>query len=132
MKGPTKASVIVDETVQVDLRIVEPRSFGTVIQYFTGSKEHNVKLRQVALSKGYSLSEYSLTRVGNGEELFFDREEDLYEHLGMEWVPPEIREDQGEVEAALARKLPRLVEVSDILSSGVSASTLAEYNRGAR
>ena len=114
MKGPTKASVIVDETVQVDLRIVEPRSFGTVIQYFTGSKEHNVKLRQVALSKGYSLSEYSLTRVGNGEELFFDREEDLYEHLGMEWVPPEIREDQGEVEAALARKLPRLVEVSDI------------------
>lgn len=114
MKGPTKGSVIVDETIQVDLRIVDHRSFGTVIQYFTGSKEHNVKLRQVALSKGYSLSEYSLTRVGSGEELFFDREEDLYSHLGMEWVPPEIREDQGEVEAALARKLPRLIEVSDI------------------
>ncbi len=114
MRGPTKASVIVDETVQVDLRIVEPRSFGTVIQYFTGSKEHNVKLRQVALSKGYSLSEYSLTRVANGTELFFDREEDLYRHLGMEWVPPEIREDGGEVEAALAGRLPKLVEVSDI------------------
>jgi DNA polymerase (family 10) len=114
MKGPTKASVIVDETIQVDLRIVDHRSFGTVIQYFTGSKEHNVKLRQVALSKGYSLSEYSLTRVANGEELFFDREEDLYNHLGMQWVPPEIREDQGEVEAALEKKLPRLVEVSDI------------------
>ncbi|HII05784.1 MAG TPA: DNA polymerase III, partial [Methanotrichaceae archaeon] len=114
MKGPTKASVIVDETIQVDLRIVDHRSFGTVIQYFTGSKDHNVKLRHVALSKGYSLSEYSLTRVANGEELFFDREEDLYNHLGMQWIPPEIREDQGEVEAALARKLPRLVEVSDI------------------
>jgi DNA polymerase (family 10) len=114
MKGPTKASVIVDETVQVDFRIVEPRSFGTVIQYFTGSKEHNVRLRQVALSKGYSLSEYSLTRVANGEEVFFDREEDLYKHLGMEWVPPEIREDEGEVEAALAGRLPKLVEVSDI------------------
>ena len=114
MKGPTKASVIVDETVQVDLRIVDHRSFGTVIQYFTGSKEHNVKLRHVALSKGYSLSEYSLTRVADGEEIFFDREEDLYGHLGMEWIPPEIREDQGEVEAALARRLPRLVEVSDI------------------
>ncbi|MCP1391800.1 MAG: DNA polymerase/3'-5' exonuclease PolX [Methanothrix sp.] len=114
MKGPTKASVIVDETVQVDLRIVEPRSFGTVVQYFTGSKEHNVRLRQVALSKGYSLSEYSLTRVANGEELFFDREEDLYHHLGMDWIPPEIREDQGEVEAALAGRLPRLIEVSDI------------------
>jgi DNA polymerase (family 10) len=114
MKGPTKASVIVDETVQVDLRIVDHRSFGTVIQYFTGSKEHNVKLRQVALSKGYSLSEYSLTRVADGEELFFDREEDLYRHLGMEWIPPEIREDRGEVETALSGRLPRLVEVSDI------------------
>ena len=114
MKGATKASVIVDETVQVDLRIVDHRSFGTVIQYFTGSKEHNVKLRSVALSKGYSLSEYSLTRVADGEELFFDREEDLYRHLGMEWIPPEIREDRGEVEAALSGRLPRLVEVSDI------------------
>jgi DNA polymerase (family 10) len=114
MKGPTKASVIVDETVQVDLRIVDHRSFGTVIQYFTGSKEHNVKLRSVALSKGYSLSEYSLTRLADGTDLFFDREEDLYRHLGMEWIPPEIREDGGEVEAALSRKLPRLVEVSDI------------------
>jgi len=113
-KGPTKASVIVEETVQVDLRIVDPRSFGTVIQYFTGSKEHNVKLRQVALSKGYSLSEYSLSRVATGDELFFDREEDLYRHLGMDWIPPEIREDQGEVEAALAGRLPRLVEVSEI------------------
>ena len=114
VKGPTKASVIVKETVQVDLRIVEPRSFGTVIQYFTGSKEHNVRLRQVALSRGYSLSEYSLSRVATGEELFFDREEDLYHHLGMDWIPPEIREDQGEVEAALAGRLPKLVEVSEI------------------
>ena len=77
-KGPTKASVIVQETIQVDLRIVEHRSFGTVLQYFTGSKEHNVRLRQLALNRGYSLSEYSLTRLSDSQDLFFDREEDVY------------------------------------------------------
>jgi DNA polymerase (family 10) len=113
-KGPTKASVIVRETIQVDLRIVDHRSYGTLLQYLTGSKDHNVKLRQVAIDKGYSLSEYSLKRMADGQDLFFRREEDLYAALGMEYIPPELREDTGEVEAALARTLPRIIELQDI------------------
>jgi DNA polymerase (family X) len=113
-KGPTKASIIVQETIQVDLRIVEHRSYGTVLQYFTGSKEHNVRLRQVAIDKGYSLSEYSLKRIKDGVDLFFDREEDVYGSLGMQYIPPELREDTGEIEAAIRGNLPRLIELSDL------------------
>lgn len=113
-KGPTKASVIVKDTIQVDLRIVEHHSFGTVLQYFTGSKEHNVRLRQLALNRGYSLSEYSLTRLSDGRDLFFDREEEVYSALGLPYIPPEMREDRGEIEAALQGRLPRLVEQKDI------------------
>ncbi len=113
-KGPTKASVIMNETIQVDLRIVEHRSYGTVLQYFTGSKEHNVSMRQLALDRGYSLSEYSLTRLANGQDLFFDQEEEVYQALGLQYIPPELREDRGEIEAALGGRLPRLVEAKDI------------------
>ncbi len=113
-KGPTKASVIVDETVQVDLRIVEHRSYGTVLQYFTGSKEHNVHLRQVALERGSSLSEYSLKRQSDGTDLFFDSEEGVYAAMGMKYIPPELREDSGEIEAALQDRLPELVSLGDI------------------
>ncbi len=113
-KGPTKASVIMNDTIQVDLRIVEHRSYGTVLQYFTGSKEHNVSMRQLALNRGYSLSEYSLTRLANGQDLFFDQEEEVYQALGLQYIPPELREDRGEIEAALGGKLPRLVEAKDI------------------
>jgi DNA polymerase (family 10) len=113
-QGPTKASVVVRDTIQVDLRIVEHRSYGTVLQYFTGSKEHNVKLRQIAIDQGYSLSEYSLKKMADGTDLFFDSEEDIYARLGMQYIPPEMREDTGEIEAALAGKLPRLLELSDI------------------
>jgi DNA polymerase (family 10) len=114
VKGPTKASVIVKDTIQVDLRIVEHRSYGTVLQYFTGSKEHNVRLRQLALDRGYSLSEYSLTRLSDGRDLFFDREEEVYSALGLPYIPPEMREDRGEIEAAMQSKLPRLVELKDV------------------
>jgi len=114
VSGPTKASVIVSNTIQVDLRIVEHRSFGTVLQYFTGSKEHNVKMRQIALSRGYSLSEYSLTRLSDGSDLFFDREEDVYGALGLPFIPPELREDLGEIEAAMQGRLPCLLEEKDI------------------
>ena len=113
-KGPTKASIIVKETIQVDLRIVEHRSYGTVLQYFTGSKDHNVKLRQIALGQGYSLSEYSLKRIRDGVDLFFDREEDIYKTLRMQYIPPEMREDTGEIEAAMEGRLPNLIELSDI------------------
>ncbi|NPV61117.1 MAG: DNA polymerase/3'-5' exonuclease PolX [Methanotrichaceae archaeon] len=113
-KGPTKGSVIVKETVQVDLRIVEPRSYGTALQYFTGSKDHNVHLRQVALDRGYSLSEYSLKRLSDGRDLFFDKEDDVYAFLGLPAIPPELREDRGEIEAAAAGRLPQLVDLKDI------------------
>ncbi len=113
-RGPTKASVIVQDTIQVDLRIVEHQSFGTVLQYFTGSKEHNVRLRQIALIRGYSLSEYSLTRLSDGRDLFFDREEDVYAALGLSYIPPEMREDLGEIEAAMKGMLPDLLELKDI------------------
>lgn len=113
-QGPTKASVIVNETIQVDLRIVDHRSYGTVLQYFTGSKEHNVRLRGLALSRGYSLSEYSLKRTTSGEEQYYDREEDVYRTIGLPFIPPELREDQGEIEAALAGRLPDLIDLADI------------------
>lgn len=113
-KGPTKGSVIVKETIQVDLRIVEHRSFGTALQYFTGSKDHNVRLRQVALDRGYSLSEYSLKRLIDGQDLFFSSEGDVYETLGMKYIEPEMREDRGEIQAALQGRLPELVTLKDI------------------
>jgi DNA polymerase (family X) len=113
-QGPTKASVIVKETIQVDLRIVEHQSFGTVLQYFTGSKEHNVRLRQLALNGGYSLSEYSLTRLKDSRDLFFDKEEEVYAALGLPYIAPEMREDRGEIEAALRGTLPRLLEQKDM------------------
>jgi DNA polymerase (family X) len=113
-KGPTKASVIVSETIQVDLRIVEHRSYGTVLQYFTGSKDHNVRIRQLALERGYSLSEYSLKRLSDAQDLFFDREEDVYSTLGLQYVAPELREDRGEIEAAQKGALPHLASLTDI------------------
>ena len=113
-KGPTKASVIVQETIQVDLRIVEHRSYGTVLQYFTGSKDHNVRMRQLALGLGYSLNEYSLTRLADNQDLFYEKEEDVYAALGLQYIPPEMREDNGEIEAARSGRLPSIVELKDL------------------
>jgi DNA polymerase (family 10) len=113
-KGPTKASVIVQETIQVDLRIVEHRSYGTVLQYFTGSKDHNVRMRQLALGRGYSLSEYSLTQLSDSQDLFYETEEDVYAALGLQYIPPEMREDNGEIEAALQGRLPSIIELKDL------------------
>jgi len=113
-KGPTKASVIVQETIQVDLRIVEHKSYGTVLQYFTGSKDHNVRMRQLALGRGYSLNEYSLTRLADSQDLFYETEEEVYAALGLQYIPPEMREDNGEIKAALQGRLPRIVELKDL------------------
>jgi DNA polymerase (family 10) len=85
-----------------------------VLQYFTGSKEHNVRLRQLALNRGYSLSEYSLTRLKDSRDLFFDREEEVYAALGLHYIEPEMREDRGEIEAALRGTLPTLLEQKDV------------------
>lgn len=114
LKGSTKTSVKVKNGMQVDLRVVEPACWGTALQYFTGSQEHNVKMRELSLKKGFSLSEYALSPVKEGQDLFFDNEFDLYRYLGLQWIPPELRENWGEVEMAKKNRIPELVSVSDI------------------
>ncbi len=113
-KGSTKATVVTKEAIQVDLRIMESRSFGTSLQYFTGSKEHNIKLRDLARQKGLKLSEYDLEEVSTGKKLYCETDDEVYRTLGLLPIPPEMREDTGEIEAALLGKLPGLVELSDI------------------
>ncbi len=113
-RGDTKSSILTHEGIQVDLRVVEEKSFGAALQYFTGSKAHNVKLREIALKKGFKVNEYGIFRTDNGDRIGGEKEEEIYETLGMEWIPPELREDQGEIERALEKALPTLVELSDI------------------
>src|SRR5256885_6366005 len=116
-RGDTKCSVIVDRGLQIDLRVVPPRSFGAALLYFTGSKQHNVRLRGLALRRKMLLNEYGLYRVGaeeRGQEIASATEEEVYAALEMDWIPPELREDRGEVDAAREHRLPTLVRVSDI------------------
>lgn len=113
-KGLTKATIITREAIQVDLRIVDSRSFGTSMQYFTGSKEHNIKLRVLAKQKGFKLSEYELEEISTGRKLYFESDDEVYEKLGLIPIPPEIREDSGEIEADLSGRLPDLVRIEDI------------------
>jgi|YelNatPaOPRAMG01_1025707.scaffolds.fasta_scaffold00123_59 DNA polymerase (family 10) len=112
--GDTKGSVIVQGGVQVDLRAVPSDSYGSALQYFTGSKAHNVHLRDIAKRRGLKISEYGIFDVARDEKLGGRDEEEIYRVLGMEWIPPELREDRGEIEAALEKKLPRLVDLSDL------------------
>lgn len=114
-KGPNKASVKFGlEGLQVDLRALPQESYGAGLQYFTGSKDHNVALRSRALKLGYTLNEYALARVDTKEPVAGLTEEEIYEKLGLAWIPPELRENQGEIEAAETGKLPHLVELKDI------------------
>jgi len=113
-KGDTKSSIVTHEGIQVDVRVVEEECFGAALQYFTGSKAHNIKLREIALKKGFKVNEYGIFRLDTNERVGGEREEDIYEILGMEWIPPELREDQGEIECALEKKLPVLVDMKDI------------------
>ena len=113
-KGPTKATVVSHDGLRFDLRVVPPESYGNLLQHFTGSKNHNVALREDAVRKGYSVSEYSVTEVETGEEHSFATEEEVYRFLGYDWIPPELREDGGELAAARKGELPALVELKDI------------------
>jgi len=113
LSGLTKTSVRTHEGVQVDLRVVPPARWGTALQYFTGSQAHNIRLRGLALERGLSLSEYALKRE-DGTEVLCATEEEVYGALGLPLIPPELREDRGEVEAALADGLPDLVELPDL------------------
>ncbi len=110
--GDTKGSVRVEEGVQVDLRVVREDEFGAALQYFTGSKEHNIHLREIAKKKGLKISEYGIFK--GDKKIGGQMEEDIYKTLGMDWVPPELRENRGEIEASLEGKLPKLIELSDI------------------
>ncbi len=111
-KGITKSSIRMSSGIQIDLRIVEESSFGSALQYFTGSKEHNIALRKIAIKRGWKLNEYGLFE---GEKKIAGREEEeIYEKLGMQWIPPELRENRGEIEAAMMHALPELVDYNDI------------------
>ena len=114
MQGPTKSTVIIHEDLQVDLRVVEEESFGAALAYFTGSKAHNIRLREMAVRAELKINEYGIFREKDDKRLGGEKEEDVYRILGLPYIPPELREDTGEIEAALSGKLPRLVEPGDI------------------
>jgi DNA polymerase (family 10) len=112
--GSRKSAVITSAGLQVDLRVVEPEQYGSAALYFTGSKAHNIRLRQLALEKGWTLNEYGLVEAESGRVIASATEEDIYAALGLQWVPPELREDSGEIEMAAGRSLPRLVAEGDL------------------
>lgn len=114
VQGTTKASIITTGGLQVDLRIVEHDCFGSLLQYFTGSKDHNIALRERAVRQGLSLSEYGITTLQTGQTEKFTTEEAYYERIGLQYIPPELREGRNEIEVAEKGALPRLIEVSDL------------------
>jgi len=114
MHGPTKSSVIIHEGLQVDLRVVEEDSFGAALAYFTGSKAHNIRLREMAVKAGLKINEYGIFREKDDKKLGGKREEDVYRILSLPFIAPELREDLGEIEAAIEGRLPRLIDSSDI------------------
>lgn len=114
MKGQTKSSIITREGIQVDLRVVSEDSFGAALAYFTGSKQHNIRLREMALKSGLKINEYGIFDVKTGKKLGGRHEGDIYKILDMPFIAPELREDRGEIEAALQGTLPNLVKQEDI------------------
>ncbi|HXF57275.1 MAG TPA: DNA polymerase/3'-5' exonuclease PolX [Actinomycetota bacterium] len=113
-RGETKSSIRTTKGLQVDLRVVPPGVWGAALQYFTGSKAHNIRTRELAVRKGLKLSEYGLFDARTDRLIVAEEEEEVYERLGLPWIPPTLREDRGEIEAALAGELPTLVELKDI------------------
>jgi DNA polymerase (family 10) len=113
-KGPSKATVLSNEGLRFDLRVVPPESYGNLLQHFTGSKDHNLALRERAVKDGLSVSEYSITVVESGKELRYATERGVYDRLGYQYIPPELRENAGELEAARKGELPKLVELDEI------------------
>ena len=114
VRGPKKTSVVVESGMQIDLRIGEPGTFGALLQYFTGSQQHNIRLRDYANRKGLSLNEYGITNTETGEVEEFADEEGFYARLGLPWMPPELRTGVYELDAGLADSLPRLIEATDL------------------
>ena len=112
--GETKSSIITDDGIQVDLRVVDEDSFGAALQYFTGSKQHNIKLREMGVRAGLKINEYGVFREPGEKKIGGAKEEDVYRALKLAFIPPELREDGGEIEAALEGRLPDLVTLADI------------------
>jgi DNA polymerase (family 10) len=114
-KGATRSSVVIREGIQVDLRIVESESYGSALAYFTGSKNHNIRLREMAVKKGLKINEYGIFNETDNKKLGGAEEKDIYRVLGLPYIEPELREDMGEIEAALEGRLPKLISQKDIL-----------------
>ncbi len=114
LKGSTKTSVLLEDNLQVDLRVVEDKSFGAALQYFTGSKEHNVKMRGIAIKNGFKLNEYGLFKKDSKDFVVGGEEEEVYSKLGLDYIAPQLRENRGEIEAADKGELPSLLELDDI------------------
>jgi len=113
-RGGTKATVVGQDGLRFDLRVVPPEAFGNLLQHFTGSKDHNVALREAAVRRGLSVSEYGIAETETGEVHAFATEEEVYAFLGYDWIPPELRENGGELDAARNHTLPKLVTVGDL------------------
>ncbi len=126
VEGTTKVSVETTRGMQMDLRVVEPDAWGAALQYFTGSQAHNVKVRERAVRMGFKLSEYGLFRVKDDVRIASHTEEEVYEALGMQWIPPTMREDKGEVEAAVAGELPDVVQLDQMKGDLQSHTTYSD------
>lgn len=113
-KGDTKSSIRTKDNIQIDIRVVDAKCYGAALAYFTGSKAHNIRLREMAVKKGLKISEYGVFDEKTNKLLGGAEEKDVYDALGLPWIPPELREDSGEIEAALKGRLPQLIEVKDI------------------
>ncbi|NNF89395.1 MAG: DNA polymerase/3'-5' exonuclease PolX [Acidimicrobiia bacterium] len=113
-RGETKSSIVTRRGIQMDLRVVRPAEYGAALLYFTGSKTHNIHLRQLAIDRGWQLNEYGLSDVESGEVVASKTEKDIYAALDLAFVPPTLREDGGEIEKAAAGELPKLVQLKDI------------------
>lgn len=131
-RGETKVSILVERQQQVDLRVVAPEAWGAALQYFTGSKAHNVRLREIAIRKGLRLNEYGLFEAATERRVASAEEAEVYERLGLVWIPPELREDRGEIEAALAHRLPHLIDVADVRGELHATRTGATERRRSR
>ena len=138
-EGVTKSTVVLEKNLQVDLRVLPPEDYGAALQYFTGSKDHNVKLRTISVKMGYKLNEYGLFDRETDERVAGETEEGIYETLGMAWMEPELRENRGEIEAARGGRLPKLVSLDEIRGDlhvhtkwSDGAATIEEMARAAK
>jgi DNA polymerase (family 10) len=125
--GPTRSSVKLKNYIDCDLRVVPEKSFGAALQYFTGSKDHNIELRKIAIKKGLKLNEYGLFKIKNQKsKIKINEEKDIYEALGLQYIEPELRENAGEIEASLSGKLPRLINYNDLMGDLQMHSTWSD------